>query len=291
VRGRRYASPVVSSTTDALPRPQTRYDQAKYLARVLRVTAGAEYKLKYSGSALGYIWSVAKPLALFAMLYAVFGHIFNLGQVGPYYPVSLLIGIVLFGFFSDATSLGMFSLVMRESLLRKLSFPRVVVPTAATLTVAITFGVNAVVVAAFLVWKGIVPQPNWLLIVPLLLELYLFILGVAFILSTLFVRLRDIGQVWELTLQLMFYASPIIYPIGYLPPALKKIAFLNPFTQVLQDIRAIVLYPDLAKNRITIATSFDSSYARLIPIAIALGVFVGGLAYFRSQEHSFAEQV
>jgi ABC-2 type transport system permease protein len=281
----------VSSAADALPRSQARLDRARYLVRVLRVTAGAEYKLKYSGSALGYVWSVAKPLALFAMLYAVFGHIFNLGQVSHYYPVSLLIGIVLFGFFSDATTLGMLSLVMRESLLRKLSFPRIVIPTAATLTVAITFGVNTVVVAVFLAWNGIVPQPNWLLIVPLLLELYLFTLGVALILATLFVRLRDIGQVWELALQLIFYASPIIYPIGYLPPFLSHVAFLNPFTQVLQDVRAIVLYPDLSKNKVTVATSFDSSYARLIPIAIALGLFAAGLAFFRSQEHSFAEQI
>jgi ABC-2 type transport system permease protein len=281
----------VNSTADALPRSQPRFARARYLARVLRVTAGAEYKLKYSGSALGYAWSVAKPLALFAMLYAVFGHIFNLGAVSNYYPVSLLIGIVLFGFFSDATSMGMWSLVMRESLLRKLSFPRVVVPTAATLTVAITFAVNAVVVSVFVAWNGIVPRPSWLLIVPLLLELYVFILGIALILSALFVRLRDVGQVWELALQLMFYASPIIYPIGFLPPFLRHLAFLNPFTQVLQDIRAIVLYPDLAPNKITVTTSFGTSWARLIPIAIALGVFAVGLVFFRSREHSFAEQV
>src|SRR5262249_15015026 len=165
-------------------------------------------------------------------------------------------GIVLFTFFSDATQMGMWSLVARESLLRKLSFPRLVIPTAATVTAAITFGVNSLVVLVFIAWNGIVPRPGWLLIVPLLLELYLFILGIALILSTLFVRLRDVGQVWELALQLIFYASPIIYPIGFLPPFLRHVAFLNPFTQVLQDIRAIVLYPDLAPNRITVAQSF-----------------------------------
>jgi ABC-2 type transport system permease protein len=279
--------------TDALTLPPKRPLSARvaHVLRVLRVIAGAEFKLKYAGSALGYVWSVVKPLALFAMLYAVFAHIFKLGTVSNYYPVSLLIGIVLFTFFSDATSMGMSSLVARESLLRKLSFPRLVIPTAATLTAAITFGVNAVVVLVFIAWNGIVPQPSWLLIVPLLLELYLFVLGISLILSTLFVRLRDIGQVWELALQLMFYASPIIYPIGYLPPALRHLAFLNPFTQVLQDIRAVVLYPDLDANRITIARSFDSSYARLIPIAITFAVFAFGLWYFRRNEHAFAEQV
>jgi ABC-2 type transport system permease protein len=262
-----------------------------HVLRVLRVIAIAEYKLKYAGSALGYIWSVVKPLALFGILYTVFTHIFRLGTISNYYPVSLLIGIVLFTFFSDATTLGMLSLVARESLLRKLSFPRLVVPTAATITAAITFGVNSVVVLVFVVWNGIVPQPSWLLIVPLLIELYLFILGIALILSAFYVRLRDIGQVWELALQLMFYASPIIYPIGFLPPALRHLALINPFAQVLQDIRAVVLYPDLAPNRITVAQSFGTPAARLIPISIALGVFAFGLYFFRRNEHTFAELV
>jgi ABC-2 type transport system permease protein len=255
------------------------------------VVAGAEYKLKYSGSVLGYVWSILKPLALFAMLYAVFGYIFNLSEISKYYPLSLLMGIVLFTFFGDATSIGMWSLVNRESLLRKLSFPRLVIPTAATLTAAITFGVNSLVVAGFLAWNQILPQPEWLLVVPLLLELYAFILGLALILSSLFVRLRDIGQVWELALQLMFYASPIIYPIGFLPEYLRKLAFLNPFTQVLQDIRAIVLYPDLAPNKITAAEVFGSSAARLLPIAIAFATLLLGLAFFRREEPWMAERV
>jgi ABC-2 type transport system permease protein len=279
--------------TRALTLPPKRPLTARiaHVLRVLRVIAGAEYKLKYSGSALGYVWSVAKPLALFGMLYAVFGHIFKLGEISHYYPVSLLIGIVLFTFFSDATMMGMVSLVTRESLLRKLSFPRLVIPTAATLTAALTFLVNSLVVCVFIAWNGIVPKPSWLLVVPLVFELYVFVLGISLILSTMFVRLRDVGQVWELAVQLMFYASPIIYPIGFLPPYLHKLALLNPFTQVLQDIRAIVLYPDLAANRTTITQVFDASYARLLPIAIAFGIFAIGVYIFRRNEHSFAEHV
>ena len=262
-----------------------------HILRVLRVVAGAEFKLKYSGSILGYVWSILKPLALFAMLLAVFGHLFKLGEISKYYPVSLLIGIVLFTFFADATLMGMWSLVTRESLLRKLSFPRFIIPTSATLTAAITFGINSVVVCAFIVWNGITPQLTWVLIFPLVLELYVFILGISLILSTLFVRLRDIGQVWELALQLMFYASPIIYPIGFLPPLLRKLAFFNPFVQVLQDLRYVILYPDPAPNRITVANAFGHSAMRLVPIAIAFGVFAFGLYLFRREEPWFAERV
>jgi ABC-2 type transport system permease protein len=261
-----------------------------YVLRVLRVTSAAEFKLKYSGSALGYFWSVAKPLALFTMLYFVFGHVFKLNALSPYYPTSLLMGIVLFYFFSDATGLAMYSLVSRETLLRKLIFPRIVIPTSATLTATITFLVNICAVGVFVAAKAVVPHASWLLIIPLLLELFAFVLGVSLILATVFVRLRDVGQVWELVLQLFFYASPIVYPVGYLPGWARKIAFLNPFTQVLQGIRSVVLYPDVPGNKITAAQALGS-VGQIVPIAIALLTLVVGVVYFRRQEPWFAERV
>jgi ABC-2 type transport system permease protein len=258
-------------------------------ARILLVIAGTEYKLKYQGSALGYVWSVVKPLALFSLMYLIFGRLFNLVDISEYYPLSLLIGIVLFSFFGDATSLGMTSIVANASLVRRLSFPRAIVPVSATLTAAITFAVNAIVVAGFVAWRGITPQLDWLLLVPLMLELYVLVVGVSLILATMFVFLRDIGQVWELALQLLFYATPIIYPIGFLPPWARDIAFLNPITQILQDVRALILYPDLPANKITAPDALATG--RLLPIAITLGIFVGGLLLFRRFEPKFAERV
>lgn len=257
---------------------------------MLLVIATAEFKLKYSGSALGYVWSVLKPLALFTLLYLVFGRVFKLNQLSPYYANSLLVGIVLYTFFADATMLGLWSVVARESIIRKLAFPRIIIPTAATLTAAITLAINFSVVFLFVLYKQITPQLNWLLIPLLLVELYAFTLGIALILATLFVRLRDLAQVWELALTLFFYASPIIYPVGYLPPWARRIAFLNPFTQVMQDIRALLFYPDLASNRITAATAFGS-FGRLIPIGIAIGTLLLGYAYFKHDEPGLAERV
>jgi ABC-2 type transport system permease protein len=266
-------------------------DELLYRLRVLHVVASAEFKLKYAGSALGYIWSLIKPLTLFTMLYLVFGRVFKLGEISRYYPLSLLIGIVVFTFFSDATNLGMTSLVARVTLLRKLAFPRMVVPTAATLTAAMTFGVNLIAIVAFLVWNEIVPRPSWLLLIPLLLELYVFTLAVALILATLFVRVRDIGQVWELALQVIFYASPIIYPIGYLPEWARKVVFLNPLTQILQDIRAVVLSVDLPPNRITVTEAFHVSAARLIPLTVVAVFVIIAVVLFRREEPYFAERV
>ena len=277
--------PTDSSRTASL------YHRVRGRMRILRVIAAAEFKLKYSGSVLGYAWSLIKPFTLFTMLYLVFGRVFKLGAISHYYAVSLLIGICLVTFFNDGTSLGMNSLVLRESLLRKLSFPRLIIPTSATLTAAITFSVNLIAIAAFIAWKHVVPRWDWFLVIPLLIELYMFILAIAIILSTLFVRFRDIGQIWELMTQLLFYASPIVYPVGYLPPWARKIAFLYPFTQVLQDIRSIVLYPDLRSNRLTIDQAFGSPYARLIPIGIVVLLALAGLALFRREEPYFAERV
>jgi ABC-2 type transport system permease protein len=261
-----------------------------YLLRVLGVTALAEFRLKYSGSVLGYFWSVAKPLAYFTMLYLVFGHVFKLNALSQYYAVSLLVGIVLYTFVADATGLAMYSLVARQSLLRKLVFPRIVIPTAAVLTAGITFLVNLVVVGAFVAAKGVTPRFSWLIVVPLLVELFVLVLGVSLILSVIFVRLRDIGQVWDLILQLFFYASPIVYPVGYLPGWARTLAFLNPFTQVLQQIRATVLYPDVAGNKIT-ARQALGTWGSLAPIAVVVMLAVISFVFFRREEPWFAERV
>jgi len=268
----------------------SRGDRLAYHLRILRVIAVAEFKLKYAGSALGYVWSVLKPLALFTMLYLVFGRVFHLGAISRYYPLSLLIGIVFFNFFADSTMLGMGSIVGRASLVRKMAFPRTIIPMAATLTASMTLCINLTVIAAFVAYNRIVPRVTWLLVLPLMLELYIFSLGIALILATLFVRMRDIGQVWELVLQLFFYAYPIIYPVGYLPPWARTISFLSPFTQVLQDLRAVILYRDIPGNRITVATVFHGSAGRLLPLAVTAAVFAGGYLLLKHEEHWFAER-
>lgn len=262
----------------------------RYRFRILRVIAAAEFKLKYADSALGYLWSVLKPLALFTVLYIVFGRILKLGSVSNYYAVSLLMGIVVFSFFAEATAAGMYSLVAREALLRKLIFPRMIVPAAATMTAAMTFCANAIVVGGFVAAKGVAPRLDWLLIIPLLLELYVFVLGIALLLSSAFVRLRDIGQVWELVTQLVFYATPVLYPVGYLPAEARRIAFVNPLAQILQDLRAIVLYPDLRPNRLTVADAFGE-WGRLIPIGVVLLILVLGVAVFRREEARLGERL
>jgi len=259
--------------------------------RILRVIAGMEFKLKYADSALGYVWSLAKPMALFSVLYVVFGRFFRLGVGFKGYPIYLLIGIVLWTFFLDASTTTLTSFVARGSLLRRLAFPRLIVPLSTTLTATITFAVNLIPVVIFVAWNRLVPQPNWILLVPLLVELYVFTLGVGLVLATLFVRYRDVSQVWELAAQLLFYASPIIIPVGFLPPWSQPIAFLNPFVQIMQDVRSIVVYTLPSSATITADERLAVVGGHLAPVTVALGTLALGLYLFRRQSPWFAERV
>jgi ABC-2 type transport system permease protein len=256
-------------------------------ARVVRVVAAAEFKLKYSGSVLGYVWSVLKPLGLFGMLYIVFGRFFKLKDF-PHYPLYLLLGMVLWTYFIDTTMIAMSSLLARSSLISKLAFPRVIVPLSVSTTTGITLGVNLLAVAVFVAANRLSPRPTWLLLLPLLLELFAVTLGVSLFLSALFVRLRDVGQVWELILQLMFYASPIIYPVAFLPPWWKPIAFLSPLVQIIQDARW-ALTPSPAVT--TAPVVYGTPFGELIPFAVGVLIIVGGYAFFRRESPWFAERI
>jgi ABC-2 type transport system permease protein len=179
------------------------------------------------------------------------------------------------------------SIVKRSTLLSKLAFPRVVIPISVTASSAITFGVNLVAFAVLVAVTRVVPDARWLVLPLLLLELYVFVLGLTFVLSTVYVSLRDIGQVWELALQLLFYASPIIYSASLLPAWFQKITFLNPLVQITQDVRSIVLP---SSSTITAATVYGSPFGELLPIAVALILFVAGYLLFRREEPWFAER-
>jgi ABC-2 type transport system permease protein len=252
------------------------------------VIAGTEFKLKYSGSALGYVWSLVKPLGLFSVLYVVFGRFFKLDVGIVDYPLYLLVGIVLWTYFADATLLAMSSLVTRGTLLSKLSFPRVIIPLSVVVTAGITLAVNLLAVAAFVAVNKILPSLNWLLMIPLLVELFVLAFATSLILAPLFIRLRDIGQVWELVLQLLFYASPIIYPAGFLPPWSKPIAFLSPFVQVMQGFRNLILPESPAT---TAADVYGGWWGHLIPLAFTAGLLAVGLWFFRREAPRFAERL
>jgi ABC-2 type transport system permease protein len=258
--------------------------------RVLHVVGAIEFKAKYAGAALGYVWSLAKPLAYFGVLWLVFAHLLRTANQTDDFTLFLLIGILLFTFFVDTVGAMLPSIVNGGAVLRRLAFPPILIPLSASVGICITFCANLSAMIVFIGIQRVAPRLEWLVVLPLLAELYLFCLGVGLLLASLYVRFRDVGQVWEVMTQLLFFASAIFYPIGILPGWAQKVAFLNPFVQVMQDIRHAVLGGS-GPNDVTAASVYAGAGGRAIPIMVALLLFLGGLAFFRREGRYFAERV
>jgi ABC-2 type transport system permease protein len=277
----------MNSAYIALPRPDWR-DRLAHQLRVLRVIAAIEFKLKYADSAMGYLWSIVKPLSYFSVLWLVFGRFFRISGGIENYALYLLIGIVLYTFFVDSTGLAFPSMVKGSTILRKLAFPAIVLPVSVTVTASITFCVNIAAVTIFIGASEVNPGWDSLAVLPLLGELYIFVLGLGLILATLYVRFRDIAQIWELATQLLVFASPVMYPIYILPDWAEKVAYLNPLVQVMQDIRAVVLGTSHDHETVT---SVLGPAGRLLPVAIAFLTLAVGFVIFRRESPRFPERV
>ena len=173
-----------------------------------------EFKRVYFGTVLGYLWSLVRPLMLFGVLLFVFTKVFRVGHDLPYYPVLLLLGIVLYTFFQEATSASVISVVAQEGVVRKTQFPRLVIPLASGLTCAFNLGLNLIVVFAFILAWGVEPTWTWLLFFLPLTLLCALAAAVGMALSVLYVRFRDVAIIWVVVAQVLFYATPILYPLG-----------------------------------------------------------------------------
>lgn len=253
---------------------------------LVRALAVSDFKVKYQGSVLGYGWSLMKPLVIFAVLYVVFTRFIRLGQSVPHYPVFLLMGIVLWNYFTEATGLGLTSVVDRGDLIRKVSFPRIIVVFTAGVTALITLLLNLAVVAAFVVGGGASPQPAAVLLPLLIAEMAVLALGCSLLLAALYVRFRDFRHVWELGLQILFYATPIIYPLSLVPVAWRPVVALSPITQIIEDVRFLLVTPTATRSLDVLGWPLG-----LLPYLLPAVLLGAGYLYFRSAAASFAEQL
>ncbi len=213
---------------------------------LIRELAVTQFHLKYTGSVLGYIWSLAKPLMVFGIMYAVFSRLLRVGVGSPNFAIQLLVAVVLWQFFSETTAVGLQSIAANANLIRKAFFPRAVLVIAATLTAFMTFAINmALIMAVFLPLGRLDVGIQTLLLIPLITELYLFTLGVSLLLSTLFVFFRDIGYIWEVTTQILFYGSAVVYPLKFVSPQIQRFLVLNPMAQIIEDVRHVLVSQQL----------------------------------------------
>lgn len=253
---------------------------------LIRELAITSFKLKYQGSILGYLWSLVKPLAIFAVLYVVFTKFIRLGGDIEHYPIYLLIGVVLWTYFADSTLSTMSAIVDRSDLIRKVYFPRIVIVIAASISSFITLLLNLVVILIFLLATRIPFHLDAVLFFLLVAELFLLSLGVSLLLSALYVKFRDFRHIWELALQILFYATPVIYPLNIIPHKIAAIAALSPVTQILQDSRYLLVTRTALRG-----ATLDPFPWVLIPYLLPLVILAIGYAVFTAASAQFAEEV
>jgi ABC-2 type transport system permease protein len=262
----------------------------RYSVILLRELVITDFKLRYQGSALGYLWSLLKPLFLFVIMYFVFVYFLRVGSNIPNWPVSMLLGIVLWNFFSETTSNGLNSVVERGDVIRKINFPKYVIVLASSLSAFINLLINLAVIVVFMLIVGV--QISWAtLLVPLfILEIAAFGLGLAFILSSLQVRMRDTNYIWEIIMQALFYGSIVLYPASLVidqNPFIAKIMLLNPIAQSIQDIRHILIN----EANVSLYSFTHNLWLNLIPLSITIIVVLFGAWYFKKKSPYFAEVV
>jgi ABC-2 type transport system permease protein len=253
-----------------------------------RTLAATDWKVRFYGSALGYVWSLLRPLMLFGIVYFVFSYVVKAGAGVEHYGVILLLAMILYFFFSEVTGSGVTSMVDRESLLRKVGFPRAVVPLAVALVAAMNLALNLVVLAIFVVLSGVEPRWTWLLLpIPLALMM-LFATGVAMLLSALYVRYRDVRPIWEVVLQALFYATPILYPIEAVirhSDTLAKIALMNPIAALIQESRHLLV------GGTSLTQALGSTALVAVPLAILAAITWLGLRVFDRMAPLAAEEL
>jgi ABC-2 type transport system permease protein len=262
------------------------------LRRLLHLSvtlAVMEFKLRFFGSVLGYLWQLMRPLLLFGVLYVVFTQFVKLGAGIDFYPAILLTGIVLFTFLSDATSRSVTAVLDRENLVRKIEFPRLVVPIAVILVAYFNLILNLLAVLVFVLLTGVDVRVEWLALPLLLVPLGLLAGGLAMLLSALYVRFRDVQPIWEVVLQVAFYGSPILYVLDQLPSEQLQhlVIWFNPLATILVQARHSLIDQN-APNAWDAAGGFEYL---LIPGAIVVGLFALGFWVFNREAPRIAEEL
>jgi ABC-2 type transport system permease protein len=279
----------VPATTRAPARhhgPSAFGDDLRRFFSLTFLLASTDFKLRYFGSALGYLWSLVRPLLFFGVLYVMFTQILHAGRGVPHYAVYLLSSIILWTFFAETTVNSVQCLIAREGLLRKVRFPRLAIPLAVSLTALFTFSTNFLAVLAFALASGVSPQIGWLEMPLLVLLLAAFAVGTGMLLSSLFVRFRDILPIWEVIMQVLFYGSPIIY-VAAQYKSFVRWAMCNPIASVLTEMR----HAFIDRSAHSAATYIGGGLRLLIPLGIVALVFALGLWFFHREAPRIAERL
>jgi ABC-2 type transport system permease protein len=266
--------------------PSALGDDPRRFAALTRTLTLTDFKLKFYGSALGYLWQLVRPLLLFGILLFVFTNFIKFGKV-PHYEVLLLLAIVLYSFVAEGVSNAVDSVVAREPLVRKVQFPRLVIPATVVATAFLNLLLNLVAVFVFAAIRDVKPQWQWFELPLILLLMVMLASGAAMLVSCLFVRYRDVKPITDVLLQALFYGTPIFYPVERIEPTLRHLlVMLNPFAAIIQAAKHAFV-----PSAMTAAEAAGGTVNLLVPLAIILGLFGLGFYVFNKEAPRIAEEL
>ena len=256
---------------------------------LIRELVSSDFKLRYQGSALGYAWSLLRPLFMFGVLYIIFTIIFPINNGVKYPAPYLLFGLVMWQYFVESTVAGMNAITGRADLVRKVSIPKYTIVLSTNISALITFLLNMIIVIVFMVFSRVNLHWGMLLTPFFIVELVALSLSLAFLLSVLFVKFRDFSHIWDVVQQVLFYATPIIFTFSKIPDRhhFRQLIALNPLSQIFQDARAALL----GRDTLTTENIFHSSLALIIPLILIALLLTGSALYFRRSSKFFAEEL
>ncbi len=259
--------------------------ERKRFFELLWLTSLTEFRIRYIGSSLGYAWTLLRPLLFFGVIFVVLRQLIGFGANIENFAAMLILNIILFQYFSDATNRAVRSVSARENMVRKMQFPRIVIPLSVSLTAGFTLLLNLVAGFVLIVATGVSPSPTWLLLPFVLLALVVLTTGVSLILSVAFIRSEDVAQIWNLISRMLFYLTPILYPIELVPEQLRSIVTLNPLAPIFVQAREWVIDPGAPS-----AVAAGGGLAGVaIPLLLLAAIAVVGVWLFEREAPRVAE--
>ena len=247
---------------------------------LLLFLAWRDLKTRYSQTAIGFAWAIIQPVAMMLLFTLVFSNFAKLPSDGVPYPLFAYAALLPWGYFSRSLDRSSFSVVAESNLIKKVYFPRIIVPISAMLVGLVDFAIAFVLLLVMMVFYGV--MPSWqALFIPLFLLLTIMIsLAVSLWLAALFVRFRDIAAAMPLVTQMWMFASPVVYPVSLVPEKWRILYSLNPMAGVIEGFRWALL-----------GTAGPDFGAMALSAIVVLVLLVCGIAYFNRVERTFADVI
>ena len=271
-----------------VPSAPSRRDKRRRFLFVVWTAGVAAFRRNYAGTILGYTWIILQPLLLFAVLYAIFTEVIRFGRDIPHYEVMLLLNIVFFYFFREAGSTSMRSFVARKTIISSVRVPLLAVPLSTILAAAFVFAANLAVALVWAIVSDVHPQLGWLGIPALVAYMLVYVVSLGVLLACIYVRIRDVAQIWRPIVRLMFYVSGVIFPFALIPDGFfRTLAAMNPLSPLFVQLRVWIV----DSSAPTWPESAGSTFATVLPFVVLAVTCIAAAAVYRLTRAAIAESL